>query len=498
MKNRLILAVGLSLFVLIVWSILFPVPKSQPIVNKEVMENKTTTSSPSSSPSSSALTPIISPETSSFVYNKSDFIEVIFSLPSASIREVNFKKFNYKSNNIELIGLLSDNDKAISFSDYKINDDKVVFYSQNHKIIKTFYIPKSSYIIGLEISGINKTGRQNIWLNICDNNLLKNSREAKTSEYTIFSGAKPEKLPLYRFKNQSKTMYGDSLRVAGIHGTHFCYLLKNKELGKNELKILSLGDDKVRLCQGIVGDSFDFYLGPQEKEHLYGFDPIVSDTLAYFNPIAKAMLYVLQLLHLIVRNWGLAIILLSLLIYGLLYPLTHKQMQSMKEMQALQPHIDNLRKIYKDNPQKLNKEIMELYKEHKVNPLGGCLPLLLQIPIFFALYQALSKSLLLKGAKFLWMKDLTEPDKLFILPKTLPIIGNEINLLPILMALTMFLQQKLSLKSASPSQREQQQMMMVIFPIIFGFIFYSFPAGLVIYWFINSLLTLVYQWKVSK
>lgn len=169
----------------------------------------------------------------------------------------------------------------------------------------------------------------------------------------------------------------------------------------------------------------------------------------------------------------------------------------MKEMQALQPHIEELRKLHKDNPQKLNKEIMELYRTHKVNPMGGCLPLVLQMPIFFALYQALMRTVALRGAKFLWIKDLSAPDRLFLLPFSLPVLGNEINILPLVMTVGMFIQQKFS-SPASTSNSSEQRMMLIIFPIMFGLIFYRMPAGLVLYWFINSTLMLIYQIRISR
>ena len=153
---------------------------------------------------------------------------------------------------------------------------------------------------------------------------------------------------------------------------------------------------------------------------------------------------------------------------------------------------------YKDNPQKLNKEIMELYREHKVNPLGGCLPLLLQMPIFFALYQVLMRSVALRGANFLWIKDLSEPDRLFFLPFSLPILGNEFNILPILMTIGMFVQQKFTMTKATGEAAQQQKIMLIIMPLMFGVIFYRMPAGLVLYWFINSTLMLLTQIKASK
>jgi YidC/Oxa1 family membrane protein insertase len=173
-------------------------------------------------------------------------------------------------------------------------------------------------------------------------------------------------------------------------------------------------------------------------------------------------------------------------------------MRSMKEMQALQPRIEALRKVYKDNPQKLNKEMMALYKEHKVNPFGGCLPLLLQMPVFFALYQVMMRSIALKGESFLWIKDLAEPDRLFILPFSLPVFGNEVNILPLLMTGLMFLQQKFSFVPSSGSSADQQKIMMIVMPLMFGLIFYHMPSGLVLYWFFNSLLMSLYQFKMSR
>ena len=262
-----------------------------------------------------------------------------------------------------------------------------------------------------------------------------------------------------------------------------------------------LQPQEINLAPGKTAqEKFRIYLGPQELRTISRIQPEWTIVMHYgtFNFIAQILLQLLEFIHHLVPNWGAVIIILSIFIYLLLYPLTLKQMRSMKEMQALQPRIEELRKTHKDNPQRLNKEIMELYREHKVNPFGGCLPLILQIPIFFALYQVLMRSVALKGAKFLWIKDLSQPDRLFIFPKALPIFGNEINILPIIMAIGMFIQQKVSLASAASStSAEQQKFMQIFFPIMFGIIFYKMPSGLVLYWFINSSLMLFYQWQIS-
>ena len=182
--------------------------------------------------------------------------------------------------------------------------------------------------------------------------------------------------------------------------------------------------------------------------------------------------------------------------------MTFKSMHSMKKMQSLQPKINQIREQHKNNPQKLNKELMELYKEHKINPLGGCLPLFLQMPIFIALYQVLWRSVSFKGADFLWIKDLSEPDRLiYPMPFTLPILGNEFNILPVLMMIVMFFQQKLSMKNTvvmDPSQAAQQKMMMYFFPVFLGYIFYKFSSGLTLYFTIFYILSTFTQFKMAK
>ena len=241
-------------------------------------------------------------------------------------------------------------------------------------------------------------------------------------------------------------------------------------------------------------------MGPQELNVISNAKPEWSGIIYFgtFDFIAQLLLQLLGFFYGLVHNWGLAIIILSIAVYFLLFPLSIKQMRSMKEMQLLQPKIEALRKELKDNPQRLNKEIMELYKEHKVNPLGGCLPLLLQMPIFFALYQALIRSVALRGAHFLWITDLSSPDKAFVLKNSIPFLGNQVNILPILMAIGMFVQQKFSMAKATGEAAQQQKMMSIVMPIMFGVIFYQMPSGLVLYWFVNSLLMLCYQFRINR
>lgn len=194
----------------------------------------------------------------------------------------------------------------------------------------------------------------------------------------------------------------------------------------------------------------------------------------------------------LVGNYGIAIIILTLISKILLWPLSAKSIRSSIAMQAIQPEMALIKEKYKDDKQKLNAETMELYKRHKINPVSGCLPLLIQMPIFFALYAALRNAVELRGAGFLYIRDLSEPDALFNLPFSIPIIGSDtFNLLPLLMLGAMIWQQKMTTNKNAPKQEGQG--MMKAMPIIFGFMFYNMPSGLVIYWLLNTVLTVGQQ-----
>ncbi|MFA6610090.1 MAG: membrane protein insertase YidC, partial [Candidatus Omnitrophota bacterium] len=248
---------------------------------------------------------------------------------------------------------------------------------------------------------------------------------------------------------------------------------------------------------------FLLYAGPSKISELKAFGFNLEETInfGFFGFIAKIMLSIMGFFYSVVHSWGLSIIILSIFLNVLLFPLSKQSFTSMKKMQDLHPQMEKLKLQCKDNPQKLNKEMLELYKKYNINPLSGCLPLILQMPIFIALYQALIKSIDLRGAQFLWIRDLSAPDAVAI-PFTLPLLGNSINILPILMIVGMVVQQKISANSmgaaVTDEQKQQQKMMLIIMPIMFGFIFYSMPSGLVLYWLINTVLTIVEQYVIFK
>jgi len=208
-------------------------------------------------------------------------------------------------------------------------------------------------------------------------------------------------------------------------------------------------------------------------------------------PIKKALLW--GLIHFAVfGNYGIAILLLTILVRVIFWPLTHKGTESMRRMQALQPEMKAIKEKYKDNPQRVQQETMALYKENKVNPMGGCLPMFVQIPVFIALFTVLRSAIELRFSGFLWISDLSEPENLFA--GMIPIVGS-LNILPILMAATMMWQQKLTPSGAGDAQ--QQKMMAVMMPVMMLFFFYSMPSGLVLYWTTSQVLMIV-QMLIKK
>ncbi|MEE8319271.1 MAG: membrane protein insertase YidC [bacterium] len=225
------------------------------------------------------------------------------------------------------------------------------------------------------------------------------------------------------------------------------------------------------------------YMGPKEMDSLKAVDPSLAETvdMGFFAFIAKPLLVIMNYFYRYVGNYGIAIIILTILIKIVFIPFSNASFKSMKNMSKLQPQINELKDKHKKDKEKLNQAIMGLYKENKVNPAGGCLPILVQIPVFFALYRALLGAIELRHAPFmLWIADLSAKDPLYITP--------------IVMGATMFLQQKMTPATGDP----RQQQIMLFMPIVFTALFVNLPSGLVIYWTVNNILTIGHQYYMLK
>jgi len=234
--------------------------------------------------------------------------------------------------------------------------------------------------------------------------------------------------------------------------------------------------------------NYRLYIGPKDLEHLRavggeGVDPKLEESVDFWvvGFLAQPMVWLLKVFHDLIPHWGVAIVLLTILVKLLLLPLTHKSFMSMQGMQKLKPEMELLKTKYGNDKQKLNEEMMALYKRHKVNPLGGCLPMVVQIPVFFGLYKALLYAIELRHSPlFWWIQDLSAKDPYYITP--------------LVMGATMFVQQKMTPTGADPMQAK----IMLFMPIIFTFMFLNFPSGLVIYWLFNNIISIGQQVYINK
>jgi len=211
------------------------------------------------------------------------------------------------------------------------------------------------------------------------------------------------------------------------------------------------------------------------------------------------VLAAMKWLHRFIPNYGWVIVIISVLTKVLFFRLTHKSFKSMKQMQDLQPRLQAIKEKFKGDQQRISKETMALYKASGVNPLGGCLPMLLQMPVFIALFNVLKFTIEVRGeAWFGWITDLSRQDVLFHLPISLPLVGNVFSLLPLLMGASMFAQSKLGGSPTGGSSTTMPAGFNTLMPVVFTFMFYNMPSGLVIYWIINTVLSVAQQWYIHR
>jgi YidC/Oxa1 family membrane protein insertase len=243
-------------------------------------------------------------------------------------------------------------------------------------------------------------------------------------------------------------------------------------------------DNPIAYLEGEAKSSFNGYIGPKDYKILQNIDTVLVNAIEYgwFTFASAPLFKFLMWLHSLLGNWGWAIVALTLVIRLLMYPLTYKGMVSMQKLKEVAPKVKELQAKYKGDPQRMNAAVMDLYKKNGANPLGGCLPLLLQIPVFFAIYRVLLNAVELQGAEWiLWIDDLSKMDSFFVLP--------------ILMGATMYYQQRITPSNFTDPMQEK---VFRFLPIIFTFFFITFPSGLVLYWFINNLFSIAQQFFVNK
>ncbi|MGB3223023.1 MAG: membrane protein insertase YidC [Desulforhopalus sp.] len=305
------------------------------------------------------------------------------------------------------------------------------------------------------------------------------------------------------FEDGPVTLQG-TIDWAGYEGNYFLCALVPKNGAGNTFTIE--GTDLFAKSQ-LAGELDTLQPGSEQKYNYHvfygpkilnmlqdiGYNLDKSVNFGWFDVIAKPTLWLLNMFYSFFQNYGISIILVTILFKAAFWPISQKGLKSMKNMQKLQPKMVKIKEKYKSDPTKMNQEVMSLYKTYKVNPLGGCLPMVLQIPVFFALYKVLLQSIELRHAPFmLWITDLSAPDRLWI-GFDLPYLGG-LPVLTLLMGASMFLQQKLSPTTADPTQAK----IMMFLPVVFTFMFLNFASGLVLYWFVNNLLSILQQVLINR
>ena len=317
----------------------------------------------------------------------------------------------------------------------------------------------------------------------------------------VYQGGELENLKVGKGESEDKTFNGTT-DWAALRTKYFTVAIipeNNKAVGRVTLS--GVGDEKTEtygasfVFDPINKEGFRLYLGPLEYDRVtslgVGLESIMDFGWSFIRPISKGVLYALKSMHGFIPNYGFVLIVFAFLIKLIVYPLTKKSYQSMSAMQAVAPEINELKEKYKSNPTKLNQATMELYKKRGVNPLGGCLPMLLQMPLLFALFQVFRTTIELRAEPFIWwITDLSSPDTVFLLPFKIPIYGNHVAILPVLMVVSMFVQQRMMSGAAQQPQQKTMQYFMTAF---FFLMFNGFPSGLNLYYTLFNVLTIAQQ-----
>jgi YidC/Oxa1 family membrane protein insertase len=375
---------------------------------------------------------------------------------------------------------------------------------------KTYKFSPDSYLIGLDVTIKNGSDRS-----IQDKLFIALNGPAPTDKRMYgFEGPSAlinEKLEEIKIKDiAEKNTYTGKVTWIAVQDRYFMMSVIPDQIEAEASMRLFLKEDNLLEAQYLnpAGDispgtqhtyRYSLFFGPKSLEILKkaGHDLGKALNFGWFTVLAKPCVWLMNRLYSVIPNYGIAIIILTILIKIVLWPLGSKSYKSMSEMKKIQPLMKEIREKYKNDKKKMNEEVMGLYRTYKINPLGGCLPMVVQLPVFFALYRMLYQAIELRHAPFfLWIDDLSAPDRLFHFSFSIPFMEPPygIPVLTIIMGGTMLLQQKMSPPMGDPTQAK----MMMFMPLIFTFIFINFSSGLVLYWLVNNILSISQQYYIQK
>ncbi|MBC8457966.1 MAG: membrane protein insertase YidC [Deltaproteobacteria bacterium] len=543
MDKRTLLALGLSFLVFLVWSLVYGPKQTERPIDKQSMPEKDQRQ-PFLKERAVPSTPkrdfvLEAGRDSEDIRIETELYTAIFSGSGPIIKSFKLKKYLSKlekdSPLRELIhvknkdgygfnlGFSGQNIPNINWATYKVNrhDINIRTGDQPNELVYDWKSPQGieiqtrflfyadEYKIDLSVIINNKSEY------LLDDNLLLNlshfPQETKKS-YGAFEGMAlllDNKLKEVKVKKLKDQVFSGQIPWIAYEEPYFMTAIINEKTGKATAKGSILPDGEIRIsyispslnlgqAEKTV-EKFTRYLGRRDLYILKALRKKLEKAInfGWFDIIAKPLLVTLRFFNKYLANYGLSIILLTIIIKILFWPLTHKSYQSMKEMRKLQPMMAKIREKYKGNKQEMQKQLMGLYKTYKINPMGGCLPMIVQIPVFFALFRVLPNSIELRHAPFiLWIKDLSAPDRLFSFPFQIPFMAPPygIPVLTLIMGASMFLQQKMTPTPGDPAQAK----MMMLLPIVFTFLFINFPSGLVLYWLVNNILSIAQQYRINR
>jgi len=502
MEKRIILAIALSMGLLLVWQSMFAPPKKQEttksikseIVKEEIIETKLENNLILDSKIDDNLTN----ETIYTLKNSSLVLE--FSSLGASIKQItiinkdikeaiNVDFFSSKDKQAMVFELI----KNINFKDISKDETSITFnYLKEDKSINISYSidNKNPYLINVNVKSNFNTDLKYLVSLYQDQNLkeaaygLSKDPLQRIREYVYFDNAKTERASLLEYKEGTSIILNNTVSWFGIADKYFTVSVLNKDnifktsIDKKDSFIFTFSTNKNNF-------SFDIFAGPKDVRYLRPIDKTLSNIIdfGWLSFLSVPLLELLKFLYSIIPNYGIAIILLTLIVRLVLYPLQHKSMKSMKRMQVLQPQIKALQEKFKNDKERMNKEVMQFMRTHKLNPMGGCFPMLLQLPVFFALYKVLGNAVELYQAPFiLWITDLAIKDPYYVLPA--------------LMGVMMFFQQKLT---PNPSMDPMQaKIMLYMMPIVITVFMVNLPSGLTLYIMFSSMLGILQQYFINK
>jgi YidC/Oxa1 family membrane protein insertase len=382
---------------------------------------------------------------------------------------------------------------------------------QGVSVEKRYRFSPGNYLIGLDITLSNPS--QTAFQDSVTLSLLNSAAESN-NQYGFEGASALINTKLEQIKTDSiekKNFYKGQIGWVSLQDRYFLTSLIPKGIGGDAGMQLTLKEPQLLEARWVGPQivvpaldkktlTFDLYFGPKKISVLKSFENGLDRAVdfGWFDFIARPCLWIMNYIYYVIPNYGIAIIILTVFIKAILWPLGQKSYKSMNQMKRMQPLMSEIREKYKNDKRRINEETMALYRTYKVNPLGGCLPMVAQIPVFFAFYRMLYEAVELRHAPFMgWVNDLSAPDRLFhfnvsSIPFMEPPYG--IPVLTIIMGATMFIQQKMQPPMGDPAQAK----MMMFMPVIFTVIFINFSSGLVLYWLVNNILSIAQQYFVSK